>query len=205
MRHERFVIVMLCWAVAWATSSFAAPTSAPSTQPVMIEQPTAGWRLTFPAGWQPPKPYEGKDLSDHWDQQGVGHRVPPGSDTNVMLSPMLVWWGDEIRAEQTMSEVATIMAGHHGMAEKITLGEVTDVEVAKAAAKRVEVTFVRSIPFGPPGKSQGAMRAVMYLIRHQGQENGLWFETPAADFEKVQPLLAPVLRDAQIIKRALKN
>jgi hypothetical protein len=173
----------------------------PTSQPVVIEQPTSGWKLHFPADWQRPTPYGDDDVHSAWDARGIGHRVPPGANPTVMQSPILVWWGDGIRAGQSLAEVAELTAGHYGHPKGITLGEVSDVEVAGRPSKRVEVTFHRVVAFAPPGKGRGSMRAVLYLIQDGGQENGLWFEAPAEDFEREVKALEPVLRDAQIIPR----
>ncbi len=200
--HRSTVVTSFVAIVVVVVSALAeAPATQPTTAPVVVEQATAGWRLRFPGGWQPPKPDGGNDVVDHWDRQGVGHRVPPGADTEVFIGPMLVWWGDEVRPSQSIEEVAKILAGHHGFAEKVTLGEVTDAKVADLPAKRAAVSFNRSIAFAPPGRGHGRMRATMILIRANRQENGLWFEAPEADFEAYEKHFSEVLRHAQVIER----
>src|SRR5688500_1653758 len=172
------------------------PTSQPTTAPVVVDQPSSGWRLRFPPGWLPPKPYNGKDVIEVWDRQGIGHRVPPGADTEVFLGPMLLWWGDEIREGQTIQDVVKLAADHHGYSKELTMGDVVDVVAAGLPAKRVEVTFSRSIAFAPPGKGHGRMRAVLFLIREKNQENAIWFEAPEAGFAQYEKDVTSIAQDA---------
>jgi len=65
----------------------------------------------------------------------------------------------------------------------------------------VEATFHRSVAFAPPGKGHGEMRAVFYLVREGGQENGVWFEAPAADFDRYSKDVQTTVAGARIRAR----
>ncbi len=117
------------------------------------------------------------------------------------MGPMLIWWGDEITAGQTIEDVAKITADHHGVAKNVKLNDIEDVKVAGLPAKRVQITFDRGIAFAPAGKGHGSMQAVLFLVRQNGQENGIWFEAPDADFDRYERDVASIAQDAVVTPR----
>jgi hypothetical protein len=203
MRRCLAIVIVLCYATAGVgVRSFGQPATTQATKPVtQVDHPPSGWRLRLPEGWQVPKPYERAEVVAHWDRKGMTHRIPPDIDPLKPIIPLLLCWGREPVAQQTLDFLARNLPSHQFMAERVDIGPVMELEVSGKRADRVEVRFTRVVAFAPPGQTSAEMRAVLYAVRGPQQENFIWFECPSGDFDKYEDAVDDAVRRAEIVPR----